>query len=286
MPLITLLLFFHQDQLLKRLFDYTFDYPQDGIDLADKGQKEAGLYEADCNFYAGLVNSAYHLAMDRHVMMGPSIYTYKRMLLCAILNGEKSLAKRYLKALNAVPFESDFTARYAPMIEDPKLILKDPELVKVLQLTPRETNYEQRYRRPIFLGYNVGLTFGSDETLITSIASTLYSKDLMRFVNMAMVLRQKRAGRLPTVVRQAILIYSMTNDEIKKAFPEICNDKVLVSNFQAFANEARPYLKDNAELKKQLKKKWLGSYFYYYYCENNEPYQVRKVENTAVGGVN
>jgi hypothetical protein len=135
------------------------------------------------------------------------------------------------------------------------------------------------------LGYNVGLTFGSDQTLITSIASTLYSKDLMRFVNMAVVLRQKTGGRLPAIVRQAILIYSMTHEEVKQAFPEICNDQVLVSNFQAFVNEARPYLKDKAELRKRLKENWLGTYYYYYYCENNEPYQVRKVENTA-GGVN
>ncbi|MBR4297745.1 MAG: hypothetical protein IKT82_06120 [Bacteroidaceae bacterium] len=274
-----------QNLLLEELFNYAFDYPQDGIDLQEKGQSEVGLYEADCNFYAGLVNSAYRSAMDRHVMMGPTIYSYKRMMLCAILNGEKQLAKRYQKALEAVPFEGDFVARYAPMIDNPELVAQDPELAKVLQLAPRETNYEQRYRRPIFLGYNVGLTFGSDQTLITSIASTLYSKDLMRFVNMAVVLRQKTGGRLPAIVRQAILIYSMTHEEVKQAFPEICNDQVLVSNFQAFVNEARPYLKDKAELRKRLKENWLGTYYYYYYCENNEPYQVRKVENTA-GGVN
>lgn len=274
-----------QDQLLEGLFKFAFDYPQDGIDLQDKGQTEAGLYEADCNFYAGLVNSAYRAAMDRHVMMGPSIYTYKRMFLCAIVNGEKQLAKRYQKALEAVPFEGDFVARYAPMIDNPELVAQDPELAKVLQLAPREVNYEQRYRRPIFLGYNVGLTYGSDQTLITSIASTLYSKDLMRFVNMAAVLRQKTGGQLPAIVREAILIFSMTHDEVKQAFPEVCNDQMLVSRFQAFVNEARPYLKDKAELRKRLKDNWLGTYYYYYYCENNEPYQVRKADNTS-GGVN
>lgn len=274
-----------QNQLLERLFDFAFDYPQDGIDLSEKGQSEAGLYESDCNFYAGLTNSAYRCAMDRHVMMGPSIYTYKRMLLCALLNGETLLAKRYVKALKAVPFEGDFVARYEPMIDNPELISQDPELVRVLQLAPRETNYEQRYRRPVFLGYNVGLSFGSDQTLITSIASTLYSKDLLRFMNMAVVLRQKTGGRLPAVVKQAILVFSMKHDDVKQVFPEICNDRVLTANFNAFVNEARPYLKDKAELRKQLKKNWLGTYFYYYYCENNEPYQVRKADSSS-GGVN
>ncbi len=274
-----------QNQLLEHLFDFAFDYPQDGPNLSANGKSEASLYEADCNFYAGLINSAYRAAMERHVMTGPSIYTYKRMLLCSILNGEKELAKRYLKAIEAVPWENEFVARYAPMLDDAQLIVKDPELVKVLSLAPREINYEQNYRRPVFLGYNVGLSYGSDQTLITSIASTLYSKDLMRFMNMATVLRQKTGGRLPMIVRQAIMVYSMTHEEVKNVFPEVCNDRVLLSTFQAFVAEAKPYLKDKAELRKRMKKNWLGTYYYYYYCENNEPYQVRKVEN-SVGGVN
>ena len=274
-----------QNQLLERLFDFAFDYPQDGIDLGEKGQSEAGLYEADCNFYAGLNNSSYRSAMDRHVMMGPSIYVYKRMLLCAIMNEETDLAKRYLKALKAVPFEGDFVAQCEELIQFPELIEQNDEFKKVKQLAPLETNYEQRYRRPVFLGYNVGLSYGSDQTLITSIASTLYSKDLNRFINMALVLRQKSGGKLPPVVRQAIMIFSMKNDEVKKVFPEVCNDQVLASSFQAFVSQARPFLKDKAELRKQLKENWLGSYFYYYYCENNEPYQVRKPESST-GGVN
>lgn len=274
-----------QNQLLERLFDFAFDYPQDAPNLSEKGKSEVTIYESDCNFYAGLINSAYRAAMERHVMTGPTIYNYKRMLLCCIMNGEMHLAKRYLKAIEAVPFEGEFVARYAPMIDNPQLIVNDPELVKVLYLAPRETNYEQNYRRPVFLGYNVGLSYGSDQTLITSIASTLYSKDLMRFMNMATVLRQKTGGRLPMIVRQAIMAYSMTHEEVKNVFPEVCNDRVLLSTFQAFVAEAKPYLKDKAELRKRMKKNWLGTYYYYYYCENNEPYQVRKVENSA-GGVN
>lgn len=274
-----------QDQLLEHIFDFAFDYPQNSDYLTDKGQTEAAIYEADCNFYAGLVNSAYRSAMERHVMTGPSIYNFKRMALCAIVNGETLLAKRYMKAIEAVPFESSFVDRYAPMIENPKLVTEDPELLKVLNLAPREVAYEQQFRRPIFLGYNVGLSYGSDQTLITSIASTLYSKDLLRFMNMATVLRQKTGGRLPAVVRQAILVYSMTHEEVKNVFPEVCNDRMLQTNFHAFVAEAKPYLKDKAELRKRLKENWLGTYYYYYYCENNEPYQVRKPQSSA-GGVN
>ena len=39
----------------------------------------------------------------------------------------------------------------------------------------------------------------------------------------------------------------------------------------------------NRRLRKELRDGWLGTYFYYYYCENNEPNQVRPATN---GGVN
>ena len=51
--------------------------------------------------------------------------------------------------------------------------------------------------------------------------------------------------------------------------------------------EAKPYVKDRYELRKNLKKNWLGSYMYYYYCENNEPDQVRPAtESNHKAGVN
>ena len=38
----------------------------------------------------------------------------------------------------------------------------------------------------------------------------------------------------------------------------------------------------NARLREALRDEWLGSYFYYYYCENNDPAQVTPAEKTGV----
>jgi len=38
----------------------------------------------------------------------------------------------------------------------------------------------------------------------------------------------------------------------------------------------------NARLREALRAEWLGSYFYYYYCENNDPAQVTPAEKTGV----
>ena len=273
-----------QDKLLENLFDFPFDYPDEVTYLVANGKTEYSFFESDCNFYAGLLNSSYRAAMEQHVMSGPTIYNYKRMAKCAVVKGETKLAERYLFVLNQVPFEQAFVEKWRTFLLNPQLMDKDPELSRVKALFPREETTEQNYRRPVFMGYNVGLGQGSDATLKTALAATLYSKDMMRVLNMASVLRHKNQGRLPRVLREAIMIKSITMPEVKKAFPEITNDAMLLASFQSFVSQARPYLDDKPLLREKMREDWLGTYFYYYYCENNNPNQVQS--KTSSAGVN
>jgi hypothetical protein len=272
-----------QGKLLEKLFNLPFDYPEDNNYLVYEGKTEYSLFEGDANFHAGLINSSYRAVMEQHVMVGPTIAYYKRMAMCAILNQEKALAERYLFALEGVPFESDFVEKWRAYLVNPSLMNADQEIVNVLALKPLEENLEQNYRRPIFMGYNVGLSSGSNYTLITSVAATLYSKELMRLLNVAGVMRQKLGGRLPQAVREAILIKSVTLKDVAQVFPDIANDRILLAQFQSFVKEAQPYLDDKPKLREVMKEKWLGTYFYYYYCENNNPNQVRRQEQNTVG---
>ncbi|MBO5702962.1 MAG: hypothetical protein J6R91_00060 [Bacteroidaceae bacterium] len=272
-----------QGKLLEKLFNLPFDYPEDNNYLVYEGKTEYSLFEGDANFHAGLINSSYRAVMEQHVMVGPTIAYYKRMAMCAILNQEKALAERYLFALEGVPFESDFVEKWRAYLVNPSLMNADQEIVNVLALKPLEENLEQNYRRPIFMGYNVGLSSGSNYTLITSVAATLYSKELMRLLNVAGVMRQKLGGRLPQAVREAILIKSVTLKDVAQVFPDIANDRILLAQFQSFVKEAQPYLDDKPKLREVMKEKWLGTYFYYYYCENNNPNQVRRQEQNNVG---
>ena len=58
------------------------------------------------------------------------------------------------------------------------------------------------------------------------------------------------------------------------------------NELKAFLSDAKPYVKDRLALRRELKERWLGTYFYYYYCENNDPDQVIKRDNTEKAGVN
>lgn len=264
------------NRLLQELFEIPYDFPE--LDLEDiGGTNEFPLFLADCNLHAGLVNAAYRTSMENTVLIGPRVSQFKRMAVCAILNGEKKLAKRYLNLIEKMPFEQKFIEKYAPMLEDASLIEQDPTLKSIKELAPLEEKFEQNYPPPAFLGYNSRMLVGSNASLITSIATCLYSKDLDNLLSRAHELRKKTT--LPHSVLQALAIAYMKNPNILETFPEITQTMVF-NELQAFMGEAVPYLEQQfgtaaekkeesqEEMRGALKENWMGSYMYYYYCGN------------------
>lgn len=258
------------DQLLEGMFDIPYDFPKVRLDSLT-GSGEYGLFVTDCNFHAGLLNAAYRGAMDGVVMDGPRLSCFKRMAICALLNGEKELCSKYLKLIENSPFESDFVQKYQAMLRDDKLIEADEELQHVKALYPKEDHFEQNYRSPAFLGYNVGLMEGSDATLTTSAAACLYSKDLQNFLPRAQILAQK--GRsFPACMQQAIAIMALQQPQLLNQFPQV--GRFVSNEITSFLLDAKPYLNDRLALRHNLRERWLGTYVYYYYTENNDPNQV------------
>lgn len=267
-----------QNQLLQHVFDIPYNYPK--LELDNVGGDDEGInYIADCNLYAGLPNAAYHTSMENLVMQGPRLHIYKRMAICAILNDEVELAERYLNLIGKVPFEQDFIERYKPFVGNPELLKQEPMFVGIMQLYPRENRFEQNYRQPVFLGYNVGLLSGSDATLVTSVATCMYSKDLNNLLLRTNIFQQKQS--LPLVVQQCIAIASLNRQGLLDQYPQVKSNAMLMPELQRFVTDAKPFLdrqkaaandeEKNAirtEMAEALRDSWLGSYYYYYYCGN------------------
>ena len=273
-----------QNQLLEGMFEINYDFPELTLDYV-AGKDESVNYVPDCNLHAGLVNAAYRSSMENTVVLGPRVSNFKRMALCTVLNHEVALGERYFHLIGKMPFESDFVKRYRPMLSDTTLIAHDPTLARIRSLTPMERRFEQNYRQPAFLGYNVGLMQGADPTLITSVATCLYSKDLDNFLMRVGVMRQKMP--LPPVVLQAIAVASIKREGVLQQFPEV--DQLTMSQLRAFVSEVSPYIeaqmqmndeekaKSKREMAEALRENWLGTYMYYYYCGNvGKPQQEEK----------
>ena len=200
--------------------------------------------------------------------------------------GEKEAARKYLRIIGSMPFEGAFVEKYSPMVDNPELIDSDLELANVKKLWPRENKFEQQYRQPAFLGYNLGLMEGSNETLMTSIAACLYSKDLFSLMPRVGALQQKRMN-MPITVQQAIICLSLKDKGAHKdVVGMLPNPQFVQRQVEAFLMDAKPYIKDKDALRDELKDKWMGTYMYYYYCMNNDSIATGKKSVADWKGVN
>lgn len=268
-------------QVLERAFELDYDYPTVQLDSIG-GMDEGVNYIAECNLHAGLVQPAYHYAMEQLVMSGPRLRYFKLMALTALINNERALCEKMLHVISQMPLQSAYVERMRQLLADDALRDADPMIARIRQFLPQEDKFEQNFRTPAFLGYNVGVLAGTDETLNTSVAAALYSKDMENIILRASYLQQKRT--LPLCVQQALVIASFKRPGLLDRFPGI--DKFVQNEVQNFAIEAAPLSKDKSEEGKELMRKtlvdnWKGTYMYYYYCGNLNQTVQRKTE-TAV----
>ena len=252
------------DQLETKLFDIFYQFPKIFLKTrTDDYQLGADLYEADCSFYGGLVNTSYHANMEHVVSSGLMVYRLKEMALAAILNGEMRLAEKYLVIIGKMPFENKFVEKYMPMLYDRELAANDPTLSKVLDVITTVPTFEQGFRPPVFMGYYVSLPSGhSRRQLINSIMACLYSKDIKGVVPRALSLA--RQEKLAKNIEEGLLLNELKNpNKNLKQF-----DPLTVSQTKSMLNEAHKYEELSSKEKgKKLRDQFTGLYSMYYFYQ-------------------
>ncbi|MEG1580462.1 MAG: DUF6057 family protein [Bacteroidaceae bacterium] len=273
--------------ITEKLFEIPYQYPDEHI-YNREGKKDVGTetYMADCNFYAGLVNSAYHASMERMVVDGPSIYRLKRMVLCAILNDEKALARKYIYILKQVPFEQKFIETYEPMITDRQRIAANQELKQVTDLIPMNDEFEQKYKEPIFLGYNISLTTGrSIQALKNSLAACLYAKLLPNVIERTQPLV---GGSLPPLVEEAVMVYGINEPSILEQFQIGPMAKERLQQFMMEAQKNKDIKDNKKKIFRNIQENGFAGYYplYYYYGNIPDPIETKQQKAEKEGGVN
>ena len=285
-----------------------------------KTTEEYKVLQSDCDFATGLVQPAYHYCLEYNVMNGPTTRNLKRMAVCSIMLGEKELAKKYFDILARVPLEGGFVERYRPMVDNAALIDADAELAAVKKLmvgeyaddapfldkyrpylfpieasgdrdvqvvaqrmAPKENKFEQSYAQPIFLGYYAKPLPTKRENVELVVATHLYSKALAAITAPVQIM-QNEGIPINGVVKQALACLIAQSPQMKEAFQLEPTYLGQLDEFRYDLMEARAKDPSREALRKALKKKWLGTYYYYYFCENNEPAQTGKTGATT--GVN
>lgn len=284
-------------QLATELFNIPMQYGNIHLSRSD-GQFDSGMdfIVVYCNFYAGLTRSAYHEAVEQTVLEGPSVVRLKYMVKCALIDKENALAEKYLAILKRVPFESEFVEKYSEMLYDYNRVVQDCELASVIELQPVKDSFEQEYREPMFLGYNVRLLEAkSIRGLNNCLYACLYSKDLNGFWERIVTMIQNNVI-LSKVFEEAIVVKNLKNLSVLKQlklspytlqemknFMEDCFPKDEIPTKQLSKEEKNDRSKEKA---RKFMDKYLGTYEFYYYFQNVPDENYAVADKKEKGGVN
>ncbi len=266
-----------------RLFDIRLDYDDPYLHGFDgKGNNAANYYLFDCDFHAGLIQTAIHHAMEQMTMNGPNIRALKMLTKCALLREEWIVADKYLHILQRVPFEGDWVNKYRPMLYNKERVDADPEFKMVRLTEPVRDNFENFFVQPTFLGYNAALTEGlSINALWNSLAVHIYTKTMPQFLERCQPLQ----GTTPPLnVSDAIVLMAAKYPDLTKSFPNMDYSR---TRLVSFMQDVKPYMGDRAKYARELFSKYKGYYPYYYFFGNLKATRKHKEnEGSSKQGVN
>lgn len=272
-------------QIAEHMFDIRLDY--DSIytcGLNGEVASNANMYEMECSYHAGMMATAYHLAMESMAMEGPTIRNLKILCKASLLQGEWAVAEKYLTILDKVPFEGEFVEKYRPMVGDTARINGDREMAMVRLTEPIRDAFENNYVKPIFLGYNATvLEARSMNALYNCLMVHIYTKTLEPFLYRT----QPMAGTTPpTSFAEALTLMSGKDPNILKAFNGLNMHR---DRLQAFFSDTQQYMsspEERAKHAKELFPKYKGYYPYYYFFGNLKATKKSPQKESSNAGVN
>lgn len=299
-------------QIADRMFNIRLDYDSLYIVGMNGNRHDAlNMYLMECDYHAGLVQTAYHHAMENMAMEGPTLRNLKMLCKTALLRGEWEVAEKYLTILDKVPFEGDFVEKYKAMLRNNDKINEDAEFAVVRSTEPLRDNFENRFIQPVFLGYTATLYEGrSINALYNSMMVNIYTKTMQEFLMRSQALEGQTP---PTCISQALALMSGKQPEILNHFNGVnyyCGD------LQSFLAETQQYIQprpgiteeEKAELLKigitpsgsdslissenralharALFPKYKGYYPYYYFFGNLKATKKKNATESSSAGVN
>lgn len=270
-------------RLLDDLFKVRYDFQPIHL-TSRKGAPSIGreIYEADCNFHAGLIQAACRNDMEQMTLDGISTVRLRRLVRCALLRGETNLALRYLLVLSRQPFEDKFVACYRQLAAHPEQLRKDPELGDIMETEPLEDQFESAFMRPLFIGYYLGMKQARNrKSHDMATAASLYARMLPLFLYRAAAYAE--SGYYPPVVADALGMMKAGNVPAAASFTHV------EAQTGRYVNFARTFSgTDTLAIYRQAIRQfddYKGYYPYYYYFGHPEKDET-DLQEQEKGGIN
>ena len=214
----------------------------------------------------GQLNFCYRWCLEDGVEYGWRVDYYRYMLKCSLMNGEYTVAQKYIDILKQTKYYADWAQQYEAYVKNPELIKKNKEFEPILhmlsandRLTSDNTLIEI-YLLTLFSSDDSNDPIYQEQTLLAA----LQMKDIQmfwpRFFHYANL---HKGERMPTHYQEAAYLYGNLEKEIDISHMPF--DKEVVNTYNDFMAAAEQYKNMTEEQMKPLMYDRFGGTFYFDY---------------------
>lgn len=226
-------------------------------------------------YHYGILNFCYRWCLEDGVEFGWKVDYLKYMVKCALLQGDKNLAQRYIDLLKETRYYADWAEHYEAYITHPGLTKTDPEMKPIqhfLQVKDNLTS-DQSYVEVFLLNYFSQYMSFDPVCQEASLQAAIQTKQIPLFwPQFFAYLRLHPGQRIPTHYQEAAFLYG--NLEHKVDISHIPFDKAVIKSYQDFMAAAQSYrVSSEEELAKLMYPLFGGTFYYeYFFIRNQKSY--------------
>ena len=222
----------------------------------------------------GLLNSSNRLSMEMGVEFGFRTEDYQLLVNCAILDGDKPLARKYINILKQTLFYSDWAQQAETLLNHPEQIAKDPEREPITHMLhyPNMLGSDQGYTERFLMNRLVNSVYAGDPIFQEQkLLATLWTKGFDEFwYHFYDYIRLHPDGPMPRYYQEAAYLYGKIQN--RKDLDRLPFDAGIKDTFDRFMSSAEKYNKQEVEVvRKGLYPLFGETYYYDYYTMSKLP---------------
>lgn len=226
------------------------------------------------DYQYGKLNDCARLSMEMGVEFGWRAEFYKYLIRCAILDGDKPLARKYINILKPSIFYADWAAWAERLLNHPDQMAKDLEMGPITHMLhyPNELTPDHGYVEANLMRHLVHSPYADDPVFQEQcLLASLWLKDPQYFWHHFTVYARLHPGeKMPLYYQQAAYTFGM---EGKRAdLNRMPFDPGVKEGYEQFMRDASRYDgRDIEEARRMLYPLYGNTYFYDYYLMSNLP---------------
>lgn len=222
----------------------------------------------------GMLNYCNRLCIEKGVELGFCVEDYQLMASCALLNGEKSLARKYIGILKNTLFYKDWAENTEALIKHPELIARDKEREPITHMLHYDNTLggDEGFTERTIMKELARSTYADDPVFLEqTLLATFWTKDINQFwYHFKEYAKLHPRGPIPRYYQEAAYLYGKI--EGRQEVESMPFDTGIKNSFMRFMSLASNYNNQDMEMvRKELYPIFGNTYYYDFYAMSQLP---------------